>query len=195
MNTILSTGAELLKNPLFLSDTSTRVLHWSDLKELKKVDDELIQCIIKHNFVTSDLFEKYDYKTLLPSIEQTEHAFIEHSNYQKKKERLIVKIVIEHRYFGWIVVIPQKRPFEDGDCQILDILANVLSLELERNKIGFALSYRENLLFELISGRIRNQKNLIYGQKDLAGFREHFYTMAIGFGMRAIGQSRTFHHC
>ena len=130
MNTILSTGAELLKNPLFLSDTSTRVLHWSDLKELKKVDDELIQCIIKHNFVTSDLFEKYDYKTLLPSIEQTEHAFIEHSNYQKKKERLIVKIVIEHRYFGWIVVIPQKRPFEDGDCQILDILANVLSLEL-----------------------------------------------------------------
>ena len=102
VNTILSTGAKLLENPLFLSDTSTRVLHWSDLNELKKVDDELIQCIIKHNFVTSDLFEKYDYKTLLPSIEQTEHAFIEHSNYQEKKERLIVKIVIEHRYFGWI---------------------------------------------------------------------------------------------
>ena len=94
VNTILSTGAELLKTPLFLSDTSTRVLHWSDLKELKKVDDELIQCIIKHNFVTSDLFEKYDYKTLLPSIEQTEHAFIEHSNYQKKKERLIVKLLL-----------------------------------------------------------------------------------------------------
>ena len=182
VNTILSTGAELLENPLFLSDTSTRVLHWSDLNELKKVDDELIQCIIKHNFVTSDLFEKYDYKTLLPNIEQTEHAFIEHSNYQKKKERLIVKIVIEHRYFGWIVVIPQKRPFEDGDCQILDILANVLSLELERNKIGFALSYRENLLFELISGRIRNQEEFNLRAKGFGWIPgEHFYTMAIGF--------------
>ena len=138
VNTILSTGAELLKNPLFLSD--------------------------------------------LPSIEQTEHAFIEHSNYQKKKERLIVKIVIEHRYFGWIVVIPQKRPFEDGDCQILDILANVLSLELERNKIGFALSYRENLLFELISGRIRNQEEFNLRAKGFGWIPgEHFYTMAIGF--------------
>ena len=101
MNTILSTGAELLENPLFLSDTSTRVLHWSDLKEPKKVDDELIQCIIKHNFVTSDLFEKYDYKTLLPSIEQTEHAFIEHSNYQPKYRCSITIFTIRRSFFFW----------------------------------------------------------------------------------------------
>ena len=36
-------------------------------------------------------------------------------------------LVIEHRYFGWIVVIPQKRPFEDGDCQILVIWRSIPS--------------------------------------------------------------------
>ena len=182
MDEILKAGAELLENPLFLSDTSTRILSWSDYDLLKTVEDELIQCIIKHGFVTSDLFDKYDYGTFLPSIEQTEKAFLQKSTHKGKKERLIVKVVINHRYFGWIVVIPQSRPFEDGDCEILDILTNVLSLELERNKIGFALSYRENLLLELLSGRISSLEEF---RRRAEGFDwipgEHFYTMAISF--------------
>lgn len=181
-NTILKTGAELLGNPLFLSDTSTRVLNWSDFEQMKTVNDELIQCIIKHNFVTSELFEKYNYKALLPSIEQKEQAFYQKSDYEIKMDRLIVKIVINHRYFGWIVVIPQNQYFADGDCEILDILANVLSLELERNKSGFTLSYRENLLLELISDRITSLDEF---RMRAEGFGwnpgKDFYTMAIGF--------------
>ena len=182
MDKILNIGAELLENPLFLSDTSTRVLNWSDFDLLKEVDDELIQCIIRHGFVTSELFDKYNYGTFLPSIERTEHAFRQKSDYKEKKERLIAKVVIDHRYFGWIVAIPHNRPFEDGDCEILDILTNVLSLELERNKIGFALSYRENLLLELLSGRISSLEEF---KRRAEGFDwspgEHFYTMAISF--------------
>lgn len=182
MDKILKVGAELLENPLFLSDTSTRILSWSDYEQLKTVEDELIQCIIKHGFVTSELFDKYNYGTFLPSIEQTEKAFLQKSAHKEKKERLIVKVVINHRYFGWIVAIPQGRPFEDGDCEILDILTNVLSLELERNKIGFALSYRENLLLEILSGRISSLEEF---RRRAEGFDwkpgEHFYTMAISF--------------
>lgn len=182
MEKILKVGSELLENPLFLSDTSTRVLNWSDFEQFQAIDDELIQCIIKHGFVISELFDKYDYAVLLPSIEQTEHAFWQKSSRKEKKERLIVKVVVNHRYFGWIVVIPQNRPFADGDCEILDILTTVLSLELERNKIGFALSYRENLLLELLSGRISSLEEF---RKRAEGFDwipgEHFYTMAISF--------------
>lgn len=182
IDTILKTGAEILGNPLFLSDTSTRVLYWSDFEQLKEVNDELIQCITKHSFVTSELFEKYNYRTFLPSIERTTHAFLQKSDYEEKKERLIVKVVIDHRYFGWIVVVPQKRSFEDGDCEILDILANILSLELEKNKIGFALSYRENLLLELLSGRITSLNEFKLRAEGFDwNLGEHFYTMAISF--------------
>ncbi len=182
MEEILQVGSELLENPLFLSDTSTRVLKFSDLEQLKQVDDELIQCVIEHGFVTSELFDKYNYASLLPMIENQEQAFHQKSEYSQKKERLIVKVIIDRRYFGWIVVLPCNRPFKDGDCEILDILTQVLSLELERNKIGFALSHRENLLMELLSGRITSLEEF---KRRAEGFDwipgEHFYVMAITF--------------
>lgn len=190
MENILKVGAELLENSLFLSDTSTRVIQFSDVELQKEVNDELIQCVIEHGFVTSEYFEKYNYATLLPFIEKQEKAFHQKSEYEKKKERLIVKVIIDHRYFGWIVVIPNKRPFQEGDCEILDILTKVLSLELERNKIGFALSYRENLLLELLTGHIFSLEEF---KLRAEGFDwspgEHFYAMAISFQQENNKQS------
>lgn len=182
LEAILAAAEEVLGNPLFLSDTSTRVLKFSSLEKLREVDDELIQCVIRHGFVLSDYFEKYDYASLLPLIEKNEKAFLQTSSYETKKERLIVKLTVNRRYFGWIVAFPCNQPFREGDCQIMDILATVLSLELERNKIGFALSCRENLLMELLSGGIRSIeefKNRAQGFDWRPG--EDFYAMAITF--------------
>ena len=64
----METAEELLDNPLFLSDTSTRVLSFSNQNSLRNVDDELIRCILKHGFVLSEYFEKYNYANLLMEL-------------------------------------------------------------------------------------------------------------------------------
>lgn len=182
LDQIMALAEELLENPLFLSDTSTRVLSFSNKNSLRNVDDELIRCVLKHGFVLSEYFEKYDYANLLSTIEKTEKAFYVKSDYEEKRDRIIVKILVNRRYFGWIVLYPLHGEFQDGDCEIMDILANVLSLELERNKIGFSLSCRENLLMELLSGHVSSMDDF---NKRAIGFdwtpKIDFYIMAISF--------------
>lgn len=182
LDQIMAVAEELLENPLFLSDTSTRVLSFSNPNSLRNVQDELIRCVLKHGFVLPEYFEKYDYANLLDMIEKTEKAFYLKSEYEEKKDRIIVKITVNRRYFGWIVLYPLHGEFQDGDCEIMDILANVLSLELERNKIGFSLSCRENLLMELLSGHVSSLEEF---QKRARGFdwepQNDFYIMAISF--------------
>lgn len=182
LDQIMETAEELLDNPLFLSDTSTRVLSFSNPNSLRNVDDELIRCVLKHGFVLSEYFEKYDYANLLTMIEQQEKAFYLKSEYEEKRDRIIVKVTVNRRYFGWIVLYPLHDEFQDGDCEIMDILSNVLSLELERNKIGFALSCRENLLMELLSGHVSSLEDF---QNRAKGFdwvpQNDFYIMAISF--------------
>lgn len=151
---ILAIAEKVLGNPLFLSDTTTRVLKFSSLDSLQNVNDELIQCVVQNGFVIPEYFEKYDYSSLLPLIEKNEKAFFLKSDYEKKENRIIVKLNVNRHYFGWIVLYPCYQPLQEGDCEIMDILSRVLSLEMERNKIGFALSCRENLLMELLSGRV-----------------------------------------
>ncbi len=182
LDQIMETAEELLDNPLFLSDTSTRVLSFSNPNSLRNVDDELIRCVLKHGFVLSEYFEKYDYANLLTTIEKNEKAFYLKSKYEEKQDRIIVKITVNRRYFGWIVLYPLHGEFQDGDCEIMDILSNVLSMELERNKIGFALSCRENLLMELLSGHVSSLEDF---QNRARGFdwvpQNDFYIMAISF--------------
>lgn len=182
LDQIMTVAEELLDNPLFLSDTSTRVLSFSNKNSLRNVDDELIRCVLKYGFVVSEYFEKYDYANLLAMIEKTEKAFYVKSEYEEKRDRIIVKILVNRRYFGWVVLYPMYGEFQDGDCEIMDILANVLSIELERNKIGFSLSCRENLLMELLSGHVSSMEDF---NKRAMGFdwspKSDFYIMAISF--------------
>ncbi len=191
---ILAAAEKVLGNPLFLSDTTTRVLKFSSLNSLQNVKDELIQCVIQNGFVLPEYFEKYDYNNLLPLIEKNEKSFFLKSDYEKKENRIIVKLNVNRHYFGWIVLYPCNQPFQDGDCEIMDILSRVLSLEMERNKIGFALSCRENLLMELLSGHISSTEEFCRRAESFDWTPgEDYYVMAITFCDEGVhpGKQRT----
>lgn len=176
---ILKTAEIVLGNPVFLSDTSTKVLCYSDRSVFEDTSDELIQCVLEHGFVTSELSKKYNYRHLLADIENSSSAFYRKSTFKEKEDRIIVKINVNGKYFGWLVLFPKNQELTDEDCQIMDIVAKTVSLEIERNKIGFSMSYRENLLMELISDTIESRESFL---KRAEGFDWHvgsdFYIMA-----------------
>lgn len=159
IKTLLKITADLIGNPIFLSDTSTKILDTSDENELAQVNDELIKCVLENGFVTSDLFEKYDYANLLKTIEQSKKAFLLESHISEKSNRIIASIMINNQYFGWLVAVISRNEFKPEHCEILDILANAISIELERNKTSLALNSTENLLLDLFTGQFASAED------------------------------------
>lgn len=173
IKSLLKVTADLIKCPIFLSDSSTKVLECSDEEELAKLDDELIQCVLKNGFVTADLFDKYDYPNLLRRIAHSEKAFYLVSGIPEKINRIIVNININNRQFGWLVAVVPAEVYKPEYCRIMDILAKAISIELERNNTNPSIGSTESLLFDLLTGHFSSP--------------EEFDKRARGFGWNIDG--------
>lgn len=155
---LLKIGAAELNAPLFCSDNSTKVLFWSDKDQLEALtDDELVQSITKYGFVTEELYDKYDYGSYLPEIAQSDSAFIRISSYQYKRDRIISKLIINGMYFGWLVAVRVDKPFTESDCEIMDVVCRMVTMELEKQRTSLPYGFQENLLMELMSNQISDK--------------------------------------
>lgn len=192
IKTLLKITADLIKYPIFLSDSSTKVLESSDKKELEKLDDELIQCVLKNGFVTADLFEKYDYPNLLKRIANSESAFYLVSKIPEKLNRIIANINVNNRHFGWLVAVVTDNNYKLEYCKILDILSNVISIELERNKTNLSISSSENLLLDLLTGHFTSAEEF---DNRARGFgwssNKNFIVIVIGFKNQTDNKTQT----
>ena len=154
---LLRLGAELLGAPIFCSDNSTKVLFWSDRDRFLDIrDDELVGSITTHGFVTADLYDRYDYDNYLPFIAQSDTAFIRQAIPGKKRERIIAKLVINGMYFGWLVAVRVSGAFDETDCAIMDVIAQMVTMELEKQRTSLPYGFQENLLMELMSNQIQD---------------------------------------
>lgn len=157
MQELLETAEDVLGNSIFLSDNSTKVLFWSDRDKFVGFDDELIRAVLEYGFVPTDLYDKYDYPNYLAMIGESEGAFLRTSTYPDKSDRIIAKLTVNGVYFGWLVAVPNKRPFDDSDCSIMDIIARMATMTLEKHGTVLPYDFRENLLNELMSGQIEEE--------------------------------------
>jgi len=182
IKTLIQITADLIGYPIFLSDSSTKVLEASDVNELAKLKDELITCVLKNGFVTADLFEKYDYTNLLKKIASSEKAFYLISNVPEKLNRIIVNINVNNYHFGWLVAIPDNNVQNPDHCEILDILSHAISIEFERNKTNFAINSSENLLLDLLTGYFTSAEDF---DRRARGFgwnlNDSYISIIIGF--------------
>jgi len=192
IKTLLKITADLIGCPIFLSDSSTKVLEASDENDLAKLNDELISCVLKNGFVTADLFEKYDYKNLLKRIATSKKAFYLKSQFPEKLDRIIANIEVSNRHFGWLVAVPKDNKIRQEYCEILDILAHAISIQLERNKTNYFISTSENLLLDLLTGNFTSPEEF---DKRARGFgwnvKEDFITIVIGFRDQSDNKTNT----
>jgi len=188
---IAAIGERVLGNPIFLSDTTTKVLLFSNMEALLGVQDELIQSITTHGFVTAEFFDKYEYPALLASIENSSGAFLCKSRFAAKEDRIIARLTVNDSYYGWIVAFPRFRPFQEGDCEIMDVLAGVLTVELEKKTGDHTFSHREGLLLELMSGHLTNDDEF-WTRANYLGWRKssHYHVVVIGQSPAQIDPSK-----
>lgn len=96
---LLDVAASILGNPILLQDFTTRLLVHS-ANEVMAADDEILNSVFRMGYVTSELFQKYDYANVLEQIKNTPQTFLLKS--PKKRERLICRLIVNRRCF-WLV--------------------------------------------------------------------------------------------
>ena len=72
---LLDVAASILGNPILLQDFTTRLLVHS-ANEVMAADDEILNSVFRMGYVTSELFQKYDYANVLEQIKNTPQTFL-----------------------------------------------------------------------------------------------------------------------
>lgn len=152
---IVQIGSEILGNPILIMDASFKLLASSTTQG---VDDPLWMDVItlgytSQKFVTLLKKENYPeklYNSTLPIIVTLDSS--------KNLKRIMGKITIKDKIVGYIGVLEIHKKFKDEDIEIVSILSDVISSEMQKNKlysnpIGLAHEY---LLLDLLDEKIKN---------------------------------------
>lgn len=148
---LLKEGEYLLQNPVVLCDISTRMFGISSRESVKCLGDELLDSILEYGFVTADLYDKYDYEHFLPRLTTLEYSQLIRNDYEKKRDRIVGRVLFRGKYWGWIIVAEGDRPLKEEDTQLADILSQAISLILERKNTIPSNVNNEDILLELLA--------------------------------------------
>lgn len=174
---LLDVAASLLGNPVLLQDFTTRLLAYSKWEKMDK-EDEILDNLFRVGYVQAELFEKYDYANVLDKIKNTPQTFLLEST--QKSDRLICRLNVNRRYFGWFLTVAYNQPFQAEDIEIMNFLSGALSLFLEKENILPNMTRNENLLQELLRGASYTDETF---RKRAAGFswelHGHYYVITI----------------
>ena len=177
VNDLLDVAASLLGNPVLLQDFTTRLLAHSKWEKMDK-EDEILDNLFHIGYVQAELFQKYDYANVLNQIKNTPQAFLLEST--QKSDRLICRLNVNRRYFGWFLAVAYNQPFQTEDIEIMNFLSGALSLFLEKENILPNMTRNENLLQELLRGASYTDEAF---KKRAAGFswelHGHYYVVTI----------------
>lgn len=155
---MVKSASEILDNPVIVIDSSYRILVSSDTSEIK--DNYWIENIKKG-------YCSYDYISYVRNIKSFKQApnnikpFVINCD-KSPIERWLTKIFVHGKLAGYIVLLLSKSEMKEKYKEILPVISNVISKELERtegrknlNNIDY-----ENFLRDILDGNIKNNYSL-----------------------------------
>jgi len=152
---ILNNAYIILGNPIVLFDTSYHLLAytegivtddrlWNELTTLGRFSHETVDFFNTVNFIRS--YAESEVVTLLQS---------EQLKYDRMNGKLFDKDDVQ---LGDICVVACDKPFETGDAELIELLSEILSTELQNSEFYHKIErvYQESLLNDLIEGNIKD---------------------------------------
>lgn len=145
---IVQYGAYVLKNPLMLLDATFNLVTYSG-QEVK--DDEIWNDFIEGSS-RDKKYDDEDYSIKMMRQVMFEDQPIITNYHNKRRNRVVSKIMSSKKTMGYIVCLEYETVFPDNILELIDIVCNALAVELQRMN-SYALSSEkmaENLLRELL---------------------------------------------
>jgi hypothetical protein len=179
LESIVAVAYKVLGNPIIVSDKSWKAL--AIASEVKESDDVAWNEFLTNGALSLEVVSANIKEKLTDRIEQSETPFwCKEAN--MKYPRLFCRVAVGARPVATVAVIEYNRPFIERDYQMLAMLSNAISAEMQKNKF---LHYTRGLLYEefivdLIEGRIKNSSMIEEKVKSLnLGLKRFIYAITV----------------
>lgn len=189
LQALVDLGYEILGNPFTITDYSVKLLASSG--ETKVSDDPVWNELkLNNNFI----FQTYSYyvrNSLYNEIAKNEAPFFWSDPYCKYP-RLIGRIFINNRDIATIVVCAHNRDFKESDKELVALLCDAFSIELQKTKyIDFSQGLmHKSFLYDLLDGKFQDE-HLIAERMKILGIKFKSKLFVISIDIQNFDKSRS----
>lgn len=157
LQALVDLGYEMLGNPFTITDFSVKLLAYTG--ETIVTDDPVWNELMLNKNFNFQTYSYYVKNKLFEQITINEVPFYWMDPYCKYP-RIISKICINRRNIAIMAVCAHERDFKESDKEIVSILCDAFSIELQKNKYR---NYSQGLLhqsflYDLLDGKFEDEK-------------------------------------
>lgn len=151
MDGILNIGEKFLGNPIFILDTSYRIIARSSLA---KLDNSSIETHNGESYLLLDIVQLMQKNKCIDNIYNSDNAFF----YNSDEILIFCSIIINNITVGYISVLQSKREFNAEDLELTNVLSKVFSIQIQKENLFISNSGldEEYYLTDLLINRIDN---------------------------------------
>lgn len=201
---ILNIAENFLENPIFILDTSYRIITRSTLASS---DNSSIEQHNGENYLLLETISLMKKNKCIDTIYKTNTSFF----YYSDQDLIFCSIKVNDITVGYISILQSKRNFQQEDLEITDILSNIISIQIQKENLFISNSglneeyYLINLLendiddIEYIEERLKSSnftlnKNLLIISIP---FKQKYKDFRHNFGLNQLitGIKKIFINC
>lgn len=189
LQALVDLGYEILGNPFTITDYSVKLL--ASTGETKVSDDPVWNELKTNNNFIFQTFSYYIRNSLFAEIAKNEAPFFWTDPYCKYP-RLIGKIRLNNRDVASIVVCAHNRDFTESDKELVSLLCDAFSIELQKTKyLDFSQGLmHQSFLYDLIDGKFEDER-LILERLKVLGLKFKSKLFIINVDIQNLDASRS----
>lgn len=177
INKILNIAENYLSNPIFILDTSYKILGFSKIANLT------IDSIDNYNenyYLVSEIIEDMKKDSCMDSIYNSDKAFFHFT----KEQFIFCGIKVNNITTAYICVLKKIREFKDSDLSLVDALSKALSTQIQKDNsfINSSGLEEEYYLIDLLENKI-DDINYLKERLSQTNFKikENLFLLSIPF--------------
>lgn len=179
LQNIVDIGYEILGNPFTVNDITLKCLAFTNTPA---AEDDPIWCeFVKGGYMSWESFLFYTSEKLIQKLNQNQKPFY-WDDHIIKYPRLLSRIAINNKPIGFFGALEVEKPFSEEDYEIVTILCNAISSEMQKNSfVNYSRGYiYEEFIEDLLGDRIKDSRILLE-RKSLVGLKlkKNIYVLSI----------------
>ncbi len=175
---ILDVGLRILRNPLMLSDSSSRFIAVATDKE---ITDPAVKDILTYGFSSQKYMNEFEVYRIVEKMETHSQPILLDTGFSKDVRRIIGKVTFNNKMIAYLLTLEMGRSFSDDDYAIINMLCEAISLEMSINKAyaSYTGEIHEHMMIDLLEEKstpsdIKNKMRSLQWEVN-----NEFYVMAV----------------
>lgn len=176
---VVDIGSVLIAKPMFVRDTSLKLLaHTRNVK----VDDMVWNSLVKKGYHTYEDVRKMMNVRAFERLSASSSPVLFKSDRRPGASRVWSKITVGDTIVGHLVVLALENNFSDEDIELVQLIADAVSLEMQKDGNLYNGLRNEGFIKDLLAGKLREPEEIRERLRYLdCKFGNRLYIMTVAF--------------